>query len=207
MGPDYWRTVVLAIMIFFQLWLFLISSMFHVWSTKILRLDCCMIHDRWLSCGEIWLGCPINSEKPRPNPLPPPEGCSPLNLPPKLLFSPKFHWLFFSFNFPRFIIRYICSYALLHHQVESHLTLCVLGAMFCCDPVESLTFMLELFVRSEKVAEPGRKGNNTSRTQNILWLGYLQGMIMQKEENDEESGEGGDERRVRGRFEPSSQVM
>ena len=39
---------------------------------------------------EIWLACPINSEKPRPNPLPPPEGCSPLNLPPKLLFSPKF---------------------------------------------------------------------------------------------------------------------
>ena len=30
-----------------------------------------MIHDRWLWCGEIWLGCPINSEKPRPNPLPP----------------------------------------------------------------------------------------------------------------------------------------
>ena len=30
---------------------------------------------------------------------------------------------------------------------------------------------------------------------------------MQSEENDEESGEGGDERRVRGRFEPSSQVM
>ena len=39
----------------------------------------CMIHDRWLCCGEIWLGRPINSEKPRPDPLPPPEGCSSLN--------------------------------------------------------------------------------------------------------------------------------